>query len=598
MNKHFWKNAVLAAALSSLGLAVVLRTPVAAQDQATAAPAAASASSTATGRGAGATGTAARRGGGRGAVSTTPTLGLEQGFLEFDTPDFNLKLVKASQTIAALQPKGADGFDFTPADRLSFRASDRFNSLGDLTLRVRAGDSGPWISMATSDTRKPVTALDAKAPVLAAADLTPTLPDNCPLQITRSWSVEGNRLVLRFDIKNKTTGLVQIGALGMPMIFNNMLIRQPAPAANDRTLAQMETVCSFYDPAINEDGGYVQVTRLNGHGPALLVVPEGKTPFEAWRTIAEPTPPGQTFEGAFEWMVHSQAYAENEWKGKQEWNPATMAALAPGETKTYALKFLVAPELRDIDQTLADNQRPVAVGIPGYILPMDLNAKLFLNYGHKITAIASDPAGAITADQNAPTKNGWKDLTLHGKTWGRVRLTISYDDGTNQTINYYVIKPAQQAVADLGNFYFTKQWFVDPTDPFGRSPSIMTYDRAHDRIVTQDFRAWVAGLEDEGGAGSWLAAAMKLSGQPNQQQVTQYDQFIDGVLWGNIQIKDEGPLQYAVKKSIFYHDPAALPDYPYDTSINWGGWTAWNKHDASITSRAYDYAHVIDAYWA
>ena len=31
----------------------------------------------------------------------TPTLGLERGYLEFDTPDFTLKLVKASQTIAA-----------------------------------------------------------------------------------------------------------------------------------------------------------------------------------------------------------------------------------------------------------------------------------------------------------------------------------------------------------------------------------------------------------------------------------------------------------------------------------------------------------------
>src|SRR6266542_4583862 len=50
--------------------------------------------------------------------SQPPTLGLEQGYIELDTPDFTLKLVKASQTVAALQPKGANGFDFTPADRL------------------------------------------------------------------------------------------------------------------------------------------------------------------------------------------------------------------------------------------------------------------------------------------------------------------------------------------------------------------------------------------------------------------------------------------------------------------------------------------------
>ena len=40
-----------------------------------------------------------------------PTLGLEGGTIDFDTPHFRLKLVKASQTIAALEPKGAKGID-------------------------------------------------------------------------------------------------------------------------------------------------------------------------------------------------------------------------------------------------------------------------------------------------------------------------------------------------------------------------------------------------------------------------------------------------------------------------------------------------------
>src|SRR5690242_18623092 len=51
-----------------------------------------------------------RGGRGRGPVPmplpANPTLGLEQGTLNFDTPDFTLKLVKASQTIAAMEPKG------------------------------------------------------------------------------------------------------------------------------------------------------------------------------------------------------------------------------------------------------------------------------------------------------------------------------------------------------------------------------------------------------------------------------------------------------------------------------------------------------------
>src|SRR5579871_6754336 len=61
------------------------------------------------------------------------TLGLEQGTMEIDTPDFTLKLVKTSQTAAALLPKGGQSFDFTPSDQLSRRWGDGFYHLGDLT---------------------------------------------------------------------------------------------------------------------------------------------------------------------------------------------------------------------------------------------------------------------------------------------------------------------------------------------------------------------------------------------------------------------------------------------------------------------------------
>src|SRR5215510_12131635 len=80
----------------------------------------------------------------RGGDAAPATLGLEQGTLSFDTPDFILKLVKASQTVAALEPKGANGFDFTPADRLESRAGDRFSSIGDIDFRARKGNSGVW----------------------------------------------------------------------------------------------------------------------------------------------------------------------------------------------------------------------------------------------------------------------------------------------------------------------------------------------------------------------------------------------------------------------------------------------------------------------
>ena len=42
------------------------------------------------------------------------------------------------------------------------------------------------------------------------------------------------------------------------MIFNNMI--------TGRNLKEAHEKCSFFDPYIGQDAGYLQVTRLSGHG--------------------------------------------------------------------------------------------------------------------------------------------------------------------------------------------------------------------------------------------------------------------------------------------------------------------------------------------
>ena len=534
------------------------------------------------------------------APATTPGPMLSQGVIPIATPDFTLSLVRSSQTVAALKPNGADGFDFTPGDLLVERSQDGYYHLGDLDLRVRSGGSGAWKNYSTALARMPVTALPASSEVLAAADLSPTLPENIPLQVTRTWMLEHGKLVLRFALRNRSAQKVEIGALGIPMIFNNVLSK--------RSLDEAHAKCSFYDPYIGEDAGYLQVTRLSGHGPALLVVPEGETPFEAYKPILDskpnlapavfedPTPRTITFEGFYDWMVHSRAFAENEWQNARQWNPPTSLTLAPGEEKAYGVRFLLAPVIREIEKTLAANDRPVAVGIPGYVLPTDLEARLFLKYREDVQSIAVEPQAALAARPLPATRGGWHAYAVQGKTWGRARMTIVYKDGLTQTIHYFVMKPAAQAVADLGHFLTTRQWYVDPADPFHRGPSIMTYDRSANAIVMQDSRVWIAGLGDEGGGGAWLAAIMKQLVQPNKEELDRYAEFVDGTLWGQLQHKD-GPQQYGVRKSLFYYQPDAMPPGYYQPKFDWSTWTSWNRHDSERVDRSYDYPHVVAAYW-
>jgi hypothetical protein len=530
----------------------------------------------------------------------SPGAMLAQGTVDFDTPDFLLTLVRSSQTIAALKPKAGD-FDFTPGDLLVARSQDGYFHLGDITLRLRTTNSGDWKNYSTAATRQPVIAITAAKGALAAADLAPTLPPDIPLQIKRTWAIESGKLVLSFELTNKSSTAVEIGALGIPMIFNNVL--------NDRSLEEAHAKCSFYDPYIGEDAGYLQVTRLSGRGPALLVVPYGRTPFEAYNPIldhpgdwgpkpvfTDPTPRGITFEGFYEWMVHSQAYAENEWKQAHPWNPPTVLKLAPGESKTYGVRFLLSDSIRNLERTLADNGRPVAIGIPGYILPTDVDARLFLKYPSTVKSMNVEPAGALDVHNQNPTAGGWQSYSLKGNSVGRARLLVTYADSTVQAMSYFVTKPEAEAVADMGHFLTTKQWFTDAKDPFHRAPSVMSYDRELNKIVLQDSRVWIAGLSDEGGAGSWLAATMKQLGQPNKAEIAKIQEFVDGVIDGGLQFKD-GVHPYGVRKSLFFYQPDQMPANFYRNDFDWKTWTSWNKQASEATDRSYDYPHVAAAYW-
>ena len=129
---------------------------------------------------------------------TPPTPGpmLADGMIKLDTPEFNVMLVRSSQTVAALKPKVAPDFDFTPGDLLVARSQNEYFHLGDITLRLRSGNSEEWKNYSTSTSRTPVKALPTSAAVLAAADLSPTLPTDIPLQVIRTWSLRQGKLVL------------------------------------------------------------------------------------------------------------------------------------------------------------------------------------------------------------------------------------------------------------------------------------------------------------------------------------------------------------------------------------------------------------------
>ena len=510
---------------------------------------------------------------------------------------FRVGLRTDTQTLGRLSPVDAAGFSFVPTGREAERSGDGYHHVGDLNLRVRVA-GGAWRDLSSAAARRPIRILPAQGTTIAAADITASLGADAPVAVERRWTDEHGRLGLHFRITNKAAAPLEIGVLGMPMVFDNII--------TDRTLEQAHAEASFVDPYIGRDAGYLQVTRLNGKGPALLVLPQRGSPLEAYVPLADrrgkPVSPftersarSQTFEGFYDWTVHSRGYADREWRGAGEpWNAPTARTLRPGETIDVGVRFARAATIHGIEATLAAEARPVAVGIPGYVVPTDQTATLFVRARHAIRTIDVHPAGALTVAR-AGTVKGWTRLAVRGRTWGRVRLTLTYADGTAQTVSYFVTKPLDRVTADLGRFATHRQWFAGKGDPFGRTPAILTYDREAQAIVSTEPRVWIAGMNDEGGAGSWVAAAMKQLDHPVADEVAKLEQVIDGSVVGRLQVAD-GPHAGAVRKSLFYYDPAAFP-HLYRDPAKWQSWTSWKRKDADDLGRAYNYPHVAIGHW-
>ena len=514
---------------------------------------------------------------------------LDQGFREFAAGGLVLRLVDASQTMAGLITAGDGGFDFTPSDHLELRSKNNMYHTGDITMRLRTGDSGEWKRYSTAADRVPVEAISAGGNVLAASDLANTLPEDIPLRVRRYWETEEGTPVLRFELTNNGRLPVEIGSLGFPMVFNNILY--------GKSLDEAHASCVFFDPYIGMDAGYLQVSPLHGRGKVLLVVPHGNTSFEAWNPLLDdPTPRGVTFEGFHEWMVHSKAHAADEWSDAAPWNRPTSARLDPGESVSYGFRFILAESLRNLEQTLAENERPVAVGIPGYVLPEGSEYRLFVNYHERVLSVDVDPPGSLSVEEDDPAPNGWKRFNVTGKKWGRARLTLTYENGLRQSINYKVIKPEKDVVSDLGRFLTNEQWYENPADPFGRSPSVITFDYETMSPVLEDGRAWIGGLSDEGGAGSWLAAMMKQLLLPEKDELEKIRRFYHETLWGGIQY-NEGEKKYGVRKSLFFYEPDEMPPGTYSNHINYNSWAAWSREEAESTVRSYNYPHVAAAHW-
>eukprot|EP00727_Mastigamoeba_balamuthi_P011149 m51a1_g6657 hypothetical protein (1131) ;mRNA; r:149604-153148 len=515
----------------------------------------------------------------------TGSVEIDAGVLH-DVGNMTIGISPATGTLTRLSPKG-DSFDFSVGVNKLRCMSGRIYHYGDVTMRIGAGGGNFWTSRTAP---MAATVLAPGKRVVSAVDISSTFGQGFPLKVTRRWmkNCEGS-LVLRFTLKNPGTTSVVVSGFGVAIPSNNDW--------TGRSLEDAHATCSITDPYVGAEAGWVQIVRLNGRGSAIVVLPERGTTFEAWRPLADyVVPRGVTFEGIYEWVVHSAGWAASDWKSTGTlWNKPTQVTLAPGKSVTYGFVFALAPSVAEVEPTVRKYGVPVAMALPGTILAADQTSKLVLMSDSPVSSVTVSPAGAVdlqlvSSDMVASGVGLRTVYNVVPKALGFSRVSINYAGSCKRaghTVNYYATPSQRDAVDKVASHHETKQWYTDTSDPFNRTWAFLPWSKNTNSMVTEEYRSYIAGLSDEAGAGPNLLMAMKSLRRPTVSQVLQLDKYATQRLYGGLQ-----GLDGSIKASMFYYDTTRCPGCYKTVTSGWG------YDQCMSTWRTYNYPHQVAVYWS
>ena len=419
-------------------------------------------------------------------------------------------VVSPSCAVSSLGPANNSNFSFTTAQ------------FGALTLRTRiSGSTEEWLeTISRAGDGTPL----ARLPVgeLAAA----TLKGSTGLVVEQHWAEASDSVggvLLWYTLYNNSTSDMELGGLAVSM---------PANEQTGGNLATLAATSSFADPYIGGGHGHLTMTRLSGRDGVLMILGENGTAFEAFSDQWSPLG-----SSANAWSVHSKAFAESEWKDSDgSWVAPTSAKIPRGGSLRRGFRIILAEGgVRGKSSALRSAGRPVLVAVPGYVVATDMSSvSLFVQppkHGTLTGAhVVNDARGAVTTLCMAvgalkpPNKDGWVAVPVTPITSHcRCHVELHYSDGSYQVASYFVLPALNAHLATFGNFQAHTAFYDDDTDPFGRAPAVMPWNRRDRAHVLHDPRNFIVGLSDEGGAGANVGFAIKQAVAPVQDEVEQLD---------------------------------------------------------------------------
>lgn len=383
------------------------------------------------------------------------------------------------------------------------------------------------------------------------------------LHVTETFALDDATLEWTIALNNPGPRPVEIGDLAVPL---NMAERTGARGdIYTKKLLRHALVAGY--------GSWTYWQRANAVGPFLVMTPDAHTKFEYYDS------PG----GVFTPYIHARAAVDSARAAGATWRlPVSSLAIAPGETKTYVLRFRWAADVQGVRDALYDAGQFDTTVVPGMVVPSDLPAMVSLRSRHANVSLTAEFPDRTRIEPVAGTRDVYSIRFAH---LGENMLTLKYGNGEWASLEFFVTEPIETVISKRAAFLVSHQQLDDPSKWYYGAYS--DWDEKNEIRRSPDDRdglsTWLTDADDDAGNARPAFVASKNVYLPNQVEITSLETYISRYLWGGMQMTDKEKYPYALY---------GVPNFEANRASADPG-----RNGQAHVWRIYDYPHIALLYY-
>lgn len=399
-------------------------------------------------------------------------------------------------------------------------------------------------------------------------------------------TLPGLSLALRFQLTEAglSYGLRLQNMGDRPLFIENLSL--PLAINNEFAWGVNATERVLRHSYVAGDNSFVYLTPCDGQPPYLLCMPQAGTRAEFYDVRADLPAEGEEGRGTYQLYLHArgeEAVARE--KGCAWRQPVSGREIAPGETADYGFLFVWAQGYDGVRDALYAHGLLDIQLAPGMTVPRGHTARFAIRSQYPEVEIEAEYPAETTV-RLLRTQGDVRLYEADFRRLGENKLTLSYGDGRESLLEFFITLPLRELIALRGAFIGSHQhrdpakWYNGLLAEWNNETGVMLGPDNYDRI--KGWRIYEVTCDDPGFSKPAFLAA-KNAEYPVAAEVEALEYYVEHFVWGGLQRTEAEECAYGIY---------GIPDWH----------TLRNSEDLGPRGqmhiwRIYDYPHIALMYF-